>query len=322
MAIISEVKEEGAKPSPSPKPASFNASLDSSNTVAFLEKVFDFIADETGFLGEENVEREVAAIVRVAKEKYCKKKAEEKKVKKEAEKKPREGDGKDNNKQTNPMLRGSYFRISFNLLVVDVEGNGLDFERYSWTQSIQEVTVIVPVPPGTRSKLVDCEMRKSYLKVGLKGHPPLIDGYLFQVIKPDDCYWSMECGDLFGNPKTHDVEDNDSISIVLSKQNQLEWWKCLIKGEPEIDTQKVEPESSRISDLDPETRRTVEKLMFDRRQKAMGLPTSDEIEKQAMLKQFMSMVTLLFLPTLVFPFQTLFGLLQNPNMNFSNAKMM
>ncbi|KAK8511898.1 hypothetical protein V6N13_073728 [Hibiscus sabdariffa] len=285
MAIISEVKEEGAKPSasssPSPKPASFNASLDSSNIVAFLEKVFDFIADETGFLGEENVEREVATIVRVAKEKYCKKKAEEeekkKKVKKEAEKKPREGDGGDgkDNKQTNPMLR------------VPNKGNGLDFERYSWTQSIQEVTVIVPVPPGTRSKLVDCEMRKSYLKVGLKGHPPVIDGYLFQVIKPDDCYWSME--------------DNDSISIVLSKQNQLEWWKCLIKGEPEIDTQKVEPESSRISDLDPETRRTVEKLMFDRRQKAMGLPTSDEIEKQAMLKQFMSM---------------------NPNMNFSNAKMM
>ncbi|KAK8583458.1 hypothetical protein V6N13_108819 [Hibiscus sabdariffa] len=274
MAIISEVKDEAANPSPSsspsPKPPLFNASLDSSNTVAFLEKVFDFIADETGFLGEENVEREVAAIVRVAKDKYCKKKAKEE----EKKKKPREGDGTDN-KQTNPMLR------------VPNKGNGLDFERYSWTQSIQEVTVIVPVPPGTRSKLVDCEMRKSYLKVGLKGHPPVIDGYLFQVIKPDDCYWSME--------------DNDSISIVLSKQNQLEWWKCLIKGEPEIDTQKVEPESSRISDLDPETRRTVEKLMFDRRQKAMGLPTSDEIEKQAMLKQFMSM---------------------NPNMNFSNAKMM
>ncbi|XP_039011016.1 protein BOBBER 1-like [Hibiscus syriacus] len=167
------------------------------------------------------------------------------------------------------------------------KGNGLDFERYSWTQTIQEVTVIVPVPPGTRSKLVDCETRKSYLKVGLKGQPPVIDGYLFQVIKPDDCYWSME--------------DNDSISIVLSKQNQLEWWKCLIKGEPEIDTGKVEPESSRISDLDPETRRTVEKLMFDQRQKAMGLPTSDEIQKQALLKQFM---------------------LQNPNMDFSNAKIM
>lgn len=166
------------------------------------------------------------------------------------------------------------------------KGNGLDMDNYSWTQTLQEVSLNVPIPPGTKARFVVVEIKKDRLKVGLKNQPPVIDGELCQIVKPDDCYWS--------------IEDQKTISILLTKHNQMEWWKSLLKGGPEIDTQKVEPENSKLSDLDPETRQTVEKMMFDQRQKSMGLPTSDEMQKQEILKKFMA---------------------EHPEMDFSRAKI-
>lgn len=54
-------------------------------------------------------------------------------------------------------------------------GNGLDLDKYSWTQTLQEVTVNIPVPQGTKSRFVMCEIKKNHLKIGLKGQPPIID---------------------------------------------------------------------------------------------------------------------------------------------------
>jgi hypothetical protein len=40
---------------------------------------------------------------------------------------------------------------------------------------LQEVNVQIPVPSGTKSRFVICDIKKNHLKVGLKGQPPIVE---------------------------------------------------------------------------------------------------------------------------------------------------
>ncbi|KAL4111321.1 hypothetical protein PRIC1_003002 [Phytophthora ramorum] len=165
-------------------------------------------------------------------------------------------------------------------------GNGGQTDKYVWTQTLQEAQVNFAVPTGTKSRQVDVDIRAGKLRVGLRGGETFVDGPLYNKVKVDDSFWTLE--------------DGNRICIYLQKDNQMEWWKTIIQGDAEIDTQKVQPENSKLDDLDSDTRQTVEKMMFDQRQKAMGLPSSDDMQKQDILQKFMA---------------------QHPEMDFSKAKV-
>jgi hypothetical protein len=169
------------------------------------------------------------------------------------------------------------------------EGNGGTVPgKYKWTQTLSEINLTISLPENTRGRDVKIIMKKNHLVVGLKSQLPtqIVDSPLSNNIICDDSFWT--------------VEDGNRLEISLQKMNQMEWWDCVCVGDAKIDVKKVQPENSKLEDLDGDTRQTVEKMMFDQRQKSMGLPTSDEQRKAEMLEKFKK---------------------AHPEMDFSNAKI-
>ncbi|KIK05466.1 hypothetical protein K443DRAFT_640060 [Laccaria amethystina LaAM-08-1] len=155
---------------------------------------------------------------------------------------------------------------------------------YSWTQELGEVDVTVPVPKGTRGKQLNVVIQKKKLVVGLKGQEPILSGELCKEIKVEDSTWTL----------------HDQALVHLEKLNNQTWWENVLTHHPKIDTRKIEPANSKLSDLDGETRGMVEKMMFDNQQKQLGKPTSDEMKKMETLRKFQE---------------------AHPELDFSNAKI-
>ncbi|KAG5989895.1 hypothetical protein E4U52_005137 [Claviceps spartinae] len=162
---------------------------------------------------------------------------------------------------------------------------------YKWQQqSIAEVNVTFTVPGTMKSRDLVVDIKKQSLSAGIKGQDPVIKGDLPHAIHVDDSTWTLS-----SNP-----DGTKTVEIYLAKVNKMEWWAHVVTTAPTIDVTKIQPENSKLSDLDGETRGMVEKMMYDQRQKEKGLPSSDEQKKMDMLKKFQE---------------------QHPEMDFSKAKI-
>ncbi|KAI5297949.1 hypothetical protein KEM55_004018 [Ascosphaera atra] len=162
---------------------------------------------------------------------------------------------------------------------------------YKWTQTIGDVDVTVPIDAKYKARDLDITIAKTKIKVAVKGEEPIIQGDFPAETHVDDSAWTLE---------TTSKPPGKEISIHLDKVNKMQWWPHVVTTAPEIDIKKIQPENSKLSDLDGETRKMVEKMMYDQRQKELGKPTSDEEQKFELLKKFQK---------------------DHPEMDFSNAKM-
>ncbi|KIW72255.1 hypothetical protein PV04_00462 [Phialophora macrospora] len=161
---------------------------------------------------------------------------------------------------------------------------------YKWTQTLEEAEVSVPIPGNLKARDLIVELKKNHIKVGVKGQQAIIDGDFPHPIQVDDSTWVLSTKSDGGK----------EILITLAKARGSNWWAHIVTSAPKIDTTKIVPENSKLSELDGETRGMVEKMMYDQNQKAMGKPTSDDQKKEDILKKFMK---------------------EHPEMDFSKAKI-
>ncbi|KAK7430930.1 hypothetical protein QQZ08_002458 [Neonectria magnoliae] len=161
---------------------------------------------------------------------------------------------------------------------------------YKWAQTIGDLNVTFTVPGNLKSRDLVISIKKQSLYAGIKGQDPIIKGDLPHTVLVDDSTWTL----------TANANGTKTVEIQLDKVNKMEWWAHVVTDAPKIDVSKIQPDSSKLSDLDGQTRGMVEKMMFDQQQKERGLPTSDEQSRADILKKFQD---------------------QHPEMDFSNAQM-
>jgi HSP20 family molecular chaperone IbpA len=164
---------------------------------------------------------------------------------------------------TNPMDEIRYTEEGLQVPV----GNGGSTERYIWTQTIDETSVLVAVPVGSKGKDLSVSLKPSSITVRMKkavegeDEPrTLLEGDLAENIRIDESTWSLEGGVLL---------------LTLDKLKKT-WWDTVLIGDEKIDTTLFDSRR-RIDEYDESTQGALRKILFDQRQEQMGLPTSDEI---------------------------------------------
>lgn len=102
--------------------------------------------------------------------------------------------------------------------------NGGKTDHYSWSQSVTDVTIGVRLPQHTKSRDLKIDFKSQHIKVYLKGQK-LLDGELYDKIKADESFWTME---------------DECLLVLTLEKGQENIWKTIIKGDQEIDATKVD----------------------------------------------------------------------------------
>lgn len=145
--------------------------------------------------------------------------------------------------------------------------NGAETEKYKWSQDLSDVTLQVPLPPGTKSKEISVKFESKHLKVTVKNEV-VLEGNLTESIHKQNSYWNLDEGSLI-------------INLEKSKDSV---WKSVLVGDAEIDPKTVDT-TRRVDEYDEETQVGIRKVMYEHDRKLKGLPSSEEEKAQNALME-------------------------------------
>ncbi len=91
-------------------------------------------------------------------------------------------------------------------------------ELYSWTQTSEQITIFMPIRALIKGRDIIYKLTPTTLILGIKGEQPVIDGLMFNAVKPDDSWWEIDT-----------VDGKRFVKAVIQKVAEHEQWKVLFK---------------------------------------------------------------------------------------------
>lgn len=154
--------------------------------------------------------------------------------------------------------------------------NGGRTRNYTWVQhQVEQFEMYIPVDKDTKGNQIKVTYDSKHLKVVVKGEV-LVDGELYAAINADSFLWTLD-----------EVKDQKVIMISFDKIYKMNWWDYVIKGDELLTLSQINPDASKLSDLDPSMRPEIEKMMFENSMKMQNKPYHKDPKTNDLLQKFM-----------------------------------
>ncbi|XP_045520767.1 nudC domain-containing protein 3 [Pieris brassicae] len=147
--------------------------------------------------------------------------------------------------------------------------NGAVRDKYTWSQTIMDLDVIINLPANVRSsKDLKVTINPGDISVITRNQDIIIKDLLPFKIKTLESLWSISEGRL----------------LLHLEKVQERWWDRLLNNEEPINLDKIDCSRS-LNELPEDHIAKVRELQWNQEQKMKGLPTSDEIKNIELLKK-------------------------------------